>query len=545
MFHVIALVCSFGCRGATGHETPTQSTQSSDSKQPSESSSNSQSSKVISTPQQHKQVQRNQEARSPASVNGQTDASNLKQQDAKAAAPAKIHVSDAVAQSVFHRVYKFYECPEAERINTWKPSAPFLPEVMSEIHFYLNNVPSTSDVHAGYRMKPKARTACNINFAETEEGTPCITLNKDQKEWWSYEWCHNRWIRQFHVEKGIIVSEQYLGFGPHAHKVFDLGAHDLDRLRPSDTSLPPVDPDSLHFYLEHRGIIENPIIQSLDKTHNADYSLLDDIAAKKNLAYSDGIFTLQQKIVSDQSKSTSLLKKRLEKEKKKKTGGQAQAGVNPVKLDTKEQMNQALIKQVLSDGLKGTEGALYCSQWVDTQQERMMQRVAAQRTTAAAAITPIGTTKPAKLLSTLMTRGSWCDAIDNYRETLIVFTCERAKEVLLSFNVTEISTCSYVMYVYGSVVCSMLNLNTETIRPQSVSGDRQSCGAPSDPLTKESGVAASRQPAQSGESAAQQMQHKISSNIDLTNPSEKDLADMQTIDTSPIFKESLIFSLSV
>jgi hypothetical protein len=34
--------------------------------------------------------------------------------------------------------------------------------------------------------------------------------------WWAYEWCHDKWVRQFHQEQGVVLSEYFLGLGTRA-----------------------------------------------------------------------------------------------------------------------------------------------------------------------------------------------------------------------------------------------------------------------------------------------------------------------------------------
>ena len=44
----------------------------------------------------------------------------------------------------------------------------------------------------------------------------CWTLREG---WWTYEWCYDKWVRQFHEDKGIFLSEYLLGLGLKALEV--------------------------------------------------------------------------------------------------------------------------------------------------------------------------------------------------------------------------------------------------------------------------------------------------------------------------------------
>jgi len=48
----------------------------------------------------------------------------------------------------------------------------------------------------------------------------CWTLREG---WWTYEWCYDKWVRQFHEDKGIFLSEYLLGLGLKALEVDAIG----------------------------------------------------------------------------------------------------------------------------------------------------------------------------------------------------------------------------------------------------------------------------------------------------------------------------------
>lgn len=161
---------------------------------------------------------------------------------------------------------------------------------------------------------------------------PCLFFHEG---WWDYEYCHGRWLRQFHAENGVVVSDLFLGIHP-------------DALKP------------------------------------------DDLVAKRHIRYVDGIHTLQRRL--------------------------------------------SRVRQPLD-----SDAQWFCSHGMNLRLRQLGHRLQ----------------KPSVVVSRL-TNGDMCEARKKPRETRVVLTCDHKERTLIGFNVTEMATCEYIVFLVGAAPCDVL-----------------------------------------------------------------------------------------
>jgi hypothetical protein len=105
-------------------------------------------------------------------------------------------------------------------------------------------------------------------------------------------------------------------------------------------------------------------------------------------------------------------------------------------------------------------GQLFCSAWLDAKARQ--QQFASSTTGPARSHTSenqarmIPSAVQGNPVVTLYSGGTVCDVTKRPRRTLVVLACDHQDSKYIGFNVSEDSPCSYVAYVYGAAVCSLL-----------------------------------------------------------------------------------------
>ena len=249
---------------------------------------------------------------------------------------------------------------------------------------------------------------------------PCLVMRDGG--WWEYEFCFDRWIRQYHQENNVIKSEYFLGFGPRA----GITAGDED------------DYDPIKDALKGRTVASDENDELLAKHQKIPLTpppfspLVSGNPLSRPLLYDDGVHSVARKLAEH---------------------GQPLRPPPP----------------------EPTGGSYSCSRDLDL-------RWASLRASAAAKSSQSEKTRsapppPSEHVAIQYGGGSRCASTGNAaREAQVVFVCDRAwsthltapgvgggqgniqpYEIDVAFNLTEVQTCRYVVFVFGRTICDTIS----------------------------------------------------------------------------------------